>query len=117
MNCAAQHSCPVHTADFDDWREKISATLARIEERQENFRKEIVGNGQPGRMQRLEEVQRGTAGRVSALEAAHNQQIGRQSVITVIIALIVSLIVSVATATIVNRLHPSFPQSTKEASR
>ena len=34
MNCAAQQSCPVPAADFDDWREKTSATLARIEERQ-----------------------------------------------------------------------------------
>ena len=117
MNCPVQQSCLVHTADFEDWREKISATLARIEERQENFRKEMVGNGQPGRVQRLEEVVGGTAERVTALEAAHNQQVGRQSIIAIIIALIVSVIVSVATATIVDHLHVPAPQSTKEATR
>jgi len=117
MNCAVQQPCPVHTPEFDDWREKTSATLARIEERQENFRKEMVGNGQPGRVQRLEEIQRSTAERVTALEAAHNQQIGRHSVITIIVALIVSLIVSVATASIVDHLHVPAPHTTKEATR
>lgn len=39
--------------DADQYGELMSA-LARIEERQDALRQELLGNGQPGRIQRLE---------------------------------------------------------------
>ena len=107
MTCSAPqpNNCRFCAAEFNDWPEKIAATLARIEAKQEDLRTELLGNGQPGRVQRLEHVERGTAERVAALEAAHNQQIGKHSVITVIVALVVSLIVSLASAAINEHLR------------
>ena len=72
------------------WRDSVSTALGRIEQKQDGLasevgeiKKAIFGNGQPGHEQRI-----------AALEASGNRAFGKSSVISWIIAALLSIAIA-----------------------
>ena len=91
MRCPqTQRDCSFLGGDFMPWRDSVSTALGRIEQKQDGLAKEfdevkkaIFGNGQPGHAQRI-----------SALEANENRWFGKTSVISWIIAALLSIAIA-----------------------
>jgi len=91
MNCPnSQRECSFLGGDFMQWRDNISTSLGRIEQKQNDLAKEfegvkkaIFGNGQPGHAQRI-----------SALEANENRWYGKASIISWLIAALLSIAIA-----------------------
>ena len=117
-NCNA-FQCPFLSESFQAWREEMRSSISRIERSQQDLRHELMGNGQPGSIQLFRSDLGRISERVGALEGHHNQTLGRSSVLAVIAALVVSILVSVASAAITDYLHSrhSAPQHNTETTR
>jgi len=117
-NCNA-FQCPFLSEAFQAWREEMRSSISRIERSQQDLRHELMGNGQPGSIQVFRVDLGKMSERVSVLEGHRNQTLGRSSVLAVIAALIVSIVVSVASAAITDYLHSrrNAPQRTTETTR
>lgn len=90
MSCPNHRGCAHLGGDFMTWREGVTASLSRIEQKQDGlttelaeFKKAVFGNGQPGHAQRI-----------SALEANENRWFGKSSVISWIIAALLSIAIA-----------------------
>ena len=92
MTCQHQHhgECAYLGGGFMDWRDGVTASLSRIEQKQDglsqelaDFKKAVFGNGQPGHAQRI-----------AALEKSESRWFGKSSIIGWIISALLALLIA-----------------------